>query len=168
MPADFNGDQKADILWRNYGTGFFQGWNLIWYMDGTTLLQEVMAGPVIRDTTWMIAGTGDFNGDQVTDILWRNYDGTGPFRGWNLIWFMAGTTISQEVMGGPVVLDLDWRIDGAGGFDSDGNSDIIWRNYGAGQFSGWNLIWHMNGATLLQEVMGGPIITDLNWRIVNR
>ena len=34
----------------------------------------------ITDTAWEIAGTGDFNKDGNTDILWRYY-GTGRTRG---------------------------------------------------------------------------------------
>ena len=33
----------------------------------------------IPDPAWEVAGTGDFNNDGHTDILWRYY-GTGPYR----------------------------------------------------------------------------------------
>jgi hypothetical protein len=38
-------------------------------------------------TTWAVVGTGDFNGDGNTDILWRDTSGN------TAIWFMSGTTI---------------------------------------------------------------------------
>jgi M6 family metalloprotease-like protein len=31
--VDFNGDGQEDILWRNYGTGAYQGLNVIWLMN---------------------------------------------------------------------------------------------------------------------------------------
>jgi len=34
--GDFNGDGKTDILWRYYGTGWAQGYNVLWYMNGAT------------------------------------------------------------------------------------------------------------------------------------
>ena len=36
---------------------------------------------------WHIVGTGDFNGDGKSDILWQNSDGTPA------VWMMDGTTV---------------------------------------------------------------------------
>jgi hypothetical protein len=105
--GDFNGDGKTDILWRNYGTGAYQGLNDIWFMDGTSFLSEAVFSQV-TDTGWEIAGTGDFNNDGNTDILWRYY-GPGAYQGLNDIWYMNGTTfVSEEVFS--QVLDTNWRI----------------------------------------------------------
>jgi hypothetical protein len=60
--------------------------------------------PAISDTSWQIAGTGDFNGDGKVDILWRNY-GTGL----NYVWYMDGVTVT----GGELLMtvaDLNWII----------------------------------------------------------
>jgi hypothetical protein len=68
---DFNGDGKSDILWRNAdGTvtdwlglangGFSGNWDNFHNNPGTS---------------WDVAGTGDFNGDGKSDILWRADDG---------------------------------------------------------------------------------------------
>ena len=49
--ADFNNDDKPDILWRNASTGD----NYVWYMDGVT----VVGGgnlPAIADQNWKIVG----------------------------------------------------------------------------------------------------------------
>ena len=44
--------------------------------------------------SWRVAGTGDFNGDGKTDILWQNSDGT-PVN-----WLMNGTsTIGGGIVG---------------------------------------------------------------------
>ena len=42
--ADFNGDTKPDLIWRNSVTGQ----NAVWYMDGLTLSQGVMLPPLSR------------------------------------------------------------------------------------------------------------------------
>jgi hypothetical protein len=101
LTADFNGDGKTDILWRNKSTGQ----NIIWLMDGTTYSNytELLQVP---DTNWQIVGTGDFNGDGKTDILWRNKS-----TGQNIVWLMDGTTYSNyaELL---QVTDTNWEIVG--------------------------------------------------------
>jgi len=117
---------------------------------------------IIQDLSWEIAGTGDFNGDGDTDILWRNY-GSGEFSGWNVIWYMNnGWTTGFGYLNG--ISDLDWRIAGTGDFNRDGHMDILWRNYGSGEFSGWNVIWYMDGEGIagFGYLYG---ISDLSWQI---
>jgi len=49
--ADFTGDGKADILWRNTRDGR----NAIWEMDGVTF-QAAHTLPIEADQDWQIAG----------------------------------------------------------------------------------------------------------------
>jgi hypothetical protein len=159
--GDFNGDAKTDILWRYYGTGGYQGLNDIWFMDGTTFVGENVFSQ-IADTNWRIAGTGDFNGDGQTDILWRYY-GTGAYQGLNVIWYMNGAQFAGEAVFSQV-LDTDWRIEGTGDFNGDGEIDILWRYYGTGDYQGLNDIWFMNGSTFVGESVFSQI-TDTAWQI---
>ena len=66
-------------------------------MDGVTYSNyaELLQVP---DTNWEIVGTGDFNGDGKTDILWRNKS-----TGQNVVWLMNGVTYSNyaEALTGP-------------------------------------------------------------------
>jgi hypothetical protein len=159
--GDFNGDTKTDILWRYYGTGPYQGLNDVWYMNGTTFLSESVFSQ-IPDTNWRIAGTGDFNGDQKTDILWRYY-GTGPYEGLNDIWFMDGTTFLGESVFSQVS-DTNWRIAGIGDFNGDTKTDILWRYYGTGPYQGLNDIWFMDGTSFLGEAVFSQVL-DTAWEI---
>jgi hypothetical protein len=162
--GDFNGDAQTDILWRYYGTGAYQGLNVIWYMNGATFQGEAVFSQVL-DTDWRIEGTGDFNSDGETDILWRYY-GSGPYQGLNDIWFMDGTTFMSEAVFSQV-LDTAWEIAGTGDFNNDGHTDILWRYYGTGAYQGLNDIWYMNGTTFVSEEVFSQVM-DTNWRIVNR
>jgi hypothetical protein len=158
--GDFNADGNTDILWRNYGSDEIRGWNVIWYMNGTSITSYGFL-PTVRDTNWRIAGTGDFDGDGKLDVLWRYYGGD-YIQGWNVIWHLDGETIARY--GFPsAVADTNWKIEGVGDFDGDGKSDILWRYYGGDYIQGWNVIWYMNGDEL--RSYGFPTaITKLGWR----
>ncbi|MBW4473275.1 MAG: VCBS repeat-containing protein, partial [Stenomitos rutilans HA7619-LM2] len=81
--ADFNGDNRPDLVWRDYSSGA----NAVWFMGGTnnaTLIGSTSLTSVA--TNWQIEGIADFNGDNRPDLVWRDYSS-----GANAVWFMGGT-----------------------------------------------------------------------------
>jgi uncharacterized repeat protein (TIGR03803 family) len=81
----------------------------------------------------------DFNGDGMSDILWRDTSGDVA------IWEMNGTT----VLNGPssfvaTVSPSTWSIVGQCDFNGDGKTDLLWRDT-----SGDVAIWLMDGTTVL-------------------
>jgi subtilisin family serine protease len=151
-PADFNGDGKADVLWRHASSGQVSAW----FLDGINLSAGALIDAAQPDANWRIAGTADFNLDGRTDLLWR-HEGTGGLS----VWFMAGTTRTGQVaLAGQA--DLAWKIAGTGDFNADGDADILWRH----DTSGALMAWLMEGTRL----RGAPSLTpgalaDLDWRI---
>jgi hypothetical protein len=65
--ADFNGDARTDILYRNASTGQLY----VLLMDGPNVIGQ---GPVYTEPNldWKVASVGDYDGDYMADILYRN------------------------------------------------------------------------------------------------
>jgi VCBS repeat protein len=149
VPADFNGDGKSDLVWRNTQTGD----NLVWFMDGATQI-GTGALPAVPDLNWRLAAVVDLNGDGKPDLLWRNY-ATGD----NVVWYLDGVNqIGSDAL--PPIADLHWALSGAGDFNGDGKPDLVWRNVQTGD----NTIWLMNGASL-QSSVSLDNVKDMKWVI---
>jgi hypothetical protein len=126
VTADFDGDGKSDLVWRNSRTGA----NVIWRAADSARTQAVATLAV---PAWQIAGSGDFNGDHRADLVWRNLQ-TGA----NAIW-LSGNSATPRTM--PGVTSLDWQIVGIGDFDGDGLDDVLWRNRATGANTVWKAAW---------------------------
>ena len=83
------------------------------------------------NSSWQMAGTGDFNGSGEPDILWRNAS-TGGVELWN-----------SNGSGGFTYEDLgdvhsSWQVEGTGDFNGSGADGILWRNASTGGVELWN------------------------------
>jgi VCBS repeat-containing protein len=104
----------GDVLWR--------------HNDGTVATGVNVLGLV--PLTWQIGGTGDFDADGDSDIVWRRDDGL------TTIWELeGGTYLADHDLG---VVGTTWQIAGTGDFDGDGDSDLLWR-HDDGQVVAWEL-----------------------------
>jgi hypothetical protein len=82
----------------------------------------------------------DFNGDNKSDILWRN-----PSTGNVALWLMNGGTLLNSFGFGNM---SPWVVVGVGDFNGDGSkADILWQN----PVTGIVALWLMSGGTVLNS-----------------
>jgi hypothetical protein len=119
---------------------------------GNWMIRAVWNDGSVNDVR--MAGTGDFNNDGQTDILWRNYT-TGA----NEVWLMNGT-VREDIATLTAAPNLDWILAGAGDFNNDGKPDLVWHN----ATTGANAVWRMDG-TNRSSVEFLTTTTNLNWQL---
>jgi glucose/arabinose dehydrogenase len=143
--ADFSGDGKSDLVFRNTTTGQVSSW----IMDG---ISATATGGLVAPGNWTISHTADFNGDRKADILFRNGDGSVT------LWLMNGLSVTASV--GLLGPDPGWRVSHVADFNGDGKADILWRN-----INGSVTLWLMNGTAVASSV--GLLGSDPSWNVTH-
>jgi hypothetical protein len=77
--------QRRHFFWREGNTGTLA----IWELYGFEVVQAAASLGVVP-LNWVVAGTGDFDGNGSTDILWRD-NNTGTVA----IWLLDGLQVLQ-------------------------------------------------------------------------
>jgi alpha/beta hydrolase family protein/VCBS repeat protein len=93
-----------------------------------------------------LSATHDFNGDIMSDVLWRDNQGNVG------MWLMNGSAISSTSVLGNV--PSVWSIVGQRDFNGDGNADVLWRDT-----SGNVGMWLMNGNKVVSATVIGDVPT---------
>ena len=125
--GDVNGDGRVDVIWRN-SSGTVTDW--LGAANGGFVGNFANADLNLA-TTWTMSGTGDFDGDGRSDILWRNSDGTVT----NWLGTSNGSWVGNFANAN-VSLTTNWSIVGVGDFNGDGHDDVLWRN-SSGTITDW-------------------------------
>jgi hypothetical protein len=101
--GDFNGDGTDDLVWENASTGE----RAIWFMkSGSNGLPPQLSYGVYLPPVpagWHIAGTGDFDGDGMADLVWEN-SSTGE----HAIWFLKNGILASSIW--LPTTPLSWHI----------------------------------------------------------
>ena len=157
--ADVNGDGKADIVWRDGGTGDVFLWNSV--AGASTALGPGVVNFTYQDlglipTSWRIEGSGDFTGSGPDSLLWR--DDIGDIMLWNVSSSAGSISITPEIIGG---VPADWLIAGVGDFNGDGKASILWRNTD-GDVLLWNSVPGAGAVSFTYQDLG---VIDSSWQI---
>lgn len=87
--GDFDRDGRADVLWRNPGTGVNGIWALQAPASGQLIPRAWMPLDSQGDASWRLQAVADFNGDGNLDVAWRRSSGE------NTLWYLSpnGTSL---------------------------------------------------------------------------
>src|SRR5262249_10139156 len=145
---DFNGDGKADILWRHGITGQ----TVVWLINGTSIIGGGSLGSAAFP--WAVFCTRGVNGGGLADLLLGEQNTRQV-----VVWLLNGTSVIGGGSPGNVGVN-EWFLRSIGDVNGDGKADIIWWNSNTGQV----VIWLMDGASVTGG--GSPGSADLLWFIV--
>jgi hypothetical protein len=155
--GDMNQDGSPDLLWQHAK----KGWLSVWYMKGQSFVSATPLVPgELDDLEWQIAGTGEFNKDGKTDLLFRHATSDSL-----AVWLMDGVKQTQAQPLTPASLsDPGWKIRAVVDVNNDGGADILLHHD-----DGRVALWVMDGLTLpggQAQALDPPGIEDSNWRMV--
>jgi FG-GAP-like repeat len=153
------------IVWQDSNTGEAA----IWEWDAAAKAVNVVNGGTdyVQDngvrnkpgTAWKIEGVGDYDGDGISDILWRNGSSVA-------VWGMGGATGTTLVKNYGVLaqtLAPTFKSVGSAKFNADGTTDVIYRD----DANDRTVIWTMSktGTTLSATQLEFSVKPGSTWRI---
>lgn len=159
MPPDSvlgGGNQPWRLFWQNRSAGYLAIWN----MNGTTLASGVAPTPnQVSDTDWLVVGTGDFNGDGQTDLVWQHQRSR-----LTTVWLMNGSRfIGAGLLNPNTVADKNWALRFVADMNADGQPDLVWQH----ETEGYVAVWLMHKLTFLEARLFTPgRVPDTDWRLV--
>lgn len=138
LAGDFDGDGKADLIWRDANGRVF--------IDGTPYGTN-------HSFTWQVWGTGDVNGDGKDDFFQIN-NLTGQVSAWinKDTWFSI-VNVNQ-------IDRVAWNPAGLGDFDGNGYTDMLLRNTTTGR-----LVIHYNKDGVYAGGFFGDAVS-YDWKVV--
>ena len=151
--GDFDGNGLADVLLHNQSSGEVGAW-LLQSGGAPNGWKTMGAAPA---STWTVVGVGDFDGNELSDVLLHNQT-SGEVGAWLLQG--GGAANGWKTMGAAPA--KTWKVAGVGDFDGNGLSDVLLHNQSSGEVGAWLL--QSGGAANGWKTMGGAPATM--WKVV--
>lgn len=121
--GDFNGDGRDEIVWRSISTG--ATFARLASPDGS--FSPDPSASYLMPSNWQVAGSGDFNGDGQSDLLWRE-NASGSIIEWL---GQADGTFAYNAAANASV-SVAWILWDTGDYNGDGRDDLLLRNPASG------------------------------------
>ncbi|MGI0490323.1 pre-peptidase C-terminal domain-containing protein [Alkalinema pantanalense CENA528] len=178
--ADYNlsvvtssSDSSGSVLWRNQAGNFFSPWKI----QDTTV---VGAAPRTISSDYTLIGSGDFDGDGVSDLFWRNLNPKSADYGLAVVWWTrdgmsegVGSGPIRDSLGNVIKVGQEWVVQALQDLDGNGTADILWRNLASGDVVTWLLSKdstsggpRISGGAILNQGLGFSLPESAGWDIV--
>jgi len=172
--GDLDGDGVSDLIAQSSKNGYLEVTSMSsgdsklleqcrLRRNGTSKCKTVK----MNGKRWMIVGNGDYDGDGMTDILFRKHKAGVQQSGPVSVFFMDGDrvreiaklateTCTQRSNGSSrcrmvkARVKKEWQIVGSGDYDADGRSDVLLHNTVDNRFDLWSM---RGGATYESELL---------------
>jgi hypothetical protein len=123
--GDFNGEHRADVLFRDLATGDVK----LWRADAVNPPKgsgETGTERFVRNVKdgWSVEAIADIDGDGRNDIVWRYVTPNTPDSGVVYVWYMADNVVTEVRSRGGA--PLTWDLVGAADLNGDGMAELVW------------------------------------------
>ena len=149
--GDFDGDERHDVLLR-HADGRWR----YYPMDGRRARAADLGAPTLpRLPEWQVAGIGDFNGDDRSDVMLRRTEGAWHY------YPLDGPEVVADASGrAQITANTQWQLVGVGDFNGNGRHGVLLRHT-----NGRWYYYPMNGRRQVSSGKGSVNMTArLEWQ----
>jgi len=151
--GDFNSDGRIDLAVQRA-----DGNLACWLLDERNGIRETRLLPdQPGDVQWKVVGSGDFNQDGNSDLVFQHLDGTVA------VWLMETTRLLEVRLFDPVApIDHEWHVAAVIDLNSDGSPDLVFQHARTMQLG----VWFMNQERMISARLLMPSQPGGTWRVL--
>jgi hypothetical protein len=170
--GDFNGDGTTDLLWQDQNSNDASyGLVAIWLMDdgGSGTVKTFAFPDAALPSTWKFLGVGNFAGNRITDLAWRDEKQGDAQNGLVAIWSMNSSGGLSGITFPGTAPPATWQLLGISDFNHDGTTDLAWQDQNSGDsISGLVAVWLMsnNSPGVASSITFPGAMSPTSWKLL--